>query len=217
MTEENTEFIVLATTKVGENALVVHTLSREYGRRGFLLHPGKKAAPSLFLPLNILEADVQENPRSSLWSLKNIQLRDGLPGIRGNLHKNTMTLFLSEVLFRTLREGTSEEGLYDWCVGAILTLNALESDFANFHIRFLLELAGALGFRPTFDDIAPFAREQLREMKLFLELDFGESMLVPLTGAARNALCESLLQYISYHTEQAIHVKSLAVLRELYR
>ncbi len=217
MTEENTEFIVLATTKVGENALVVHTLSREYGRRGFLLHPGKKAAPSLFLPLNILEADVQENPRSSLWSLKNIQLRDGLQGIRGNLHKNTMTLFLSEVLFRTLREGTSEEGLYDWCVGAILTLNALESDFANFHIRFLLELAGALGFRPTFDDIAPFAREQLREMKLFLELDFGESMLVPLTGAARNALCESLLQYISYHTEQAIHVKSLAVLRELYR
>ena len=38
------ELIVLATTKVGENAVVVHTLSREYGRRGFLVRPGKKSA-----------------------------------------------------------------------------------------------------------------------------------------------------------------------------
>ena len=217
MTRETTELIVLATTPVGENAVVVHTLSREYGRRGFLLHPGKKAGMALFLPLNILEADVVENPKSQLWSLRNILLKDGLPGIRGNLHKNSMTLFLSEVLFRTLRDGTNEDGLFDWCVGAILTLNALEADYANFHIRFLLELSGALGFRPSFQDIAPFAQEHLRELQPFLELDFSPSMLVPLTGTSRNALCECLLQYLSYHTEQSIQVKSLAVLRELYR
>ena len=214
---DNIELIVLATTKVGENALVVHTLSREHGRRGFLIRPGKKAGMALFLPLNILEADVVENPKSTLWSLRGIRLKDALQGIRGNLHKNTMTLFLSEVLFRILRDGSYEDGLYEWCLGSILTLNELESDFANFHIRFLLELAGALGFRPGFDDIAPFAKEQLRELKLFLEKDFGESMLVPLSGVARNELCDCLLQYLSYHTEQSVQVRSLAVLRELYR
>ncbi len=214
---DNIELIVLATTKVGENALVVHTLSREHGRRGFLVRPGKKAGMALFLPLNILEADVVENPKSTLWSLRGIRLKDALQGIRGNLHKNTMTLFLSEVLFRILRDGSYEDGLYEWCLGSILTLNELESDFANFHIRFLLELAGALGFRPGFDDIAPFAKEQLRELKLFLEKDFGESMLVPLSGVARNELCDCLLQYLSYHTEQSVQVRSLAVLRELYR
>ena len=214
---DNIELIVLATTKVGENALVVHTLSREHGRRGFLVRPGKKAGMALFLPLNILEADVVENPRSTLWSLRGIRLKDALQGIRGNLHKNTMTLFLSEVLFRILRDGSYEDGLYEWCLGSILTLNELESDFANFHIRFLLELAGALGFRPGFDDIAPFAREQLQEVKPFLEKGFGESMLIPLSGASRNMLCECLLQYLSYHTEQSVQVKSLAVLRELYR
>lgn len=214
---DNIELIVLATTKVGENALVVHTLSREHGRRGFLVRLGKKAGMALFLPLNILEADVVENPKSTLWSLRGIRLKDALQGIRGNLHKNTMTLFLSEVLFRILRDGSYEDGLYEWCLGSILTLNELESDFANFHIRFLLELAGALGFRPGFDDIAPFAKEQLRELKLFLEKDFGESMLVPLSGVARNELCDCLLQYLSYHTEQSVQVRSLAVLRELYR
>ena len=217
MTGDAVEFIVLTTTKVGENALVVHTLSREWGRRGFLVRSAKKTGTTLFLPLNILEADVVENSRSELWTLKNITLKDALEGIRGNLKKNTMTLFLSEVLFRTVRDGANEDGLYDWCVGSILTLNALEADFANFPVRFLLELAGALGFRPTFDDIAPFAREHLQELKPFLQTSFSESMLIPLTGASRNALCDSLLQYLSYHTESAIQVRSLAVLRELYR
>jgi DNA repair protein RecO (recombination protein O) len=213
---DNLEFIVLATTKVKEGALVVHTLSREYGRRGFIVRPGKKAAAALFLPLNILEADVVENPRSDLWSLKGIHALDSLAGIRGNIHKNTMTLFLSEVLFRTIREGAVEDGLYEWCVGSILALNALEADFSNYHVRFLLELAGALGFRPTFQDIAPFVQEHAPEMRQMLQGSFSESMLVPLTGPVRNSLCESILKYLEYHTDQPIRVKSLSVLRELY-
>ena len=210
------EFIVLATTKVREGALVVHTLSREYGRRGFIVRPGPKTSAALFLPLNILEADVQENPKSDLWSLKGIQSRDALNGIRGNIHKNTITLFLSEVLFRTLREGAVEDGLYEWCVGSILALNALETDFSNYHVRYLLEFAGALGFRPTFADIAPFTREYLPQMKAMLEASFSESMLVPLSGPVRNSLCESILSYLEHHTDQPIRVKSLSVLRELY-
>jgi len=214
---ESIEFIVLATTKVGEGALVVHTLSQEYGRRGFLVRPGKKAGMALFLPLNILEADVVENPKSELWSLKNIHARDTLSGIRSNIHKNTMTLFLSEVLFRTLRDGSVEDGLYTWCIGSILTLNALESDFANYHIRFLLEFAGALGFRPTFPDLAPFAKDYPAQMRQMLESSFSESMLVPLSGEVRNSLCENILNYLEYHTDQTIRVKSLSVLRDLYR
>lgn len=211
------ELIVLSTTKVGENALVVHTLSREWGRRGFLVRSGAKAGMSRFLPLNILEAEVVENPKSELWSLRNIGPKDALSGIRNNIHKNTMTLFLSEVLLRTLKDGTNEDGLFDWCVGSILTLDALKSDFTNFHIRFLLEFAGALGFRPTLQDIAPFAGENLQRLKPFLETSFEESMLLPLSGENRNALCEILLQYLSYHTDTNIQVKSLQVLRELYR
>ena len=211
------EFIVLATTKVGDNALVVQTLSREFGRRGFLVRGARKTGTTLFLPLNILEAEVVENSKSELWTLRNISLKDGLPGIRSHLMKNTMTLFLSEVLLRTLRDGANEDGLFEWCVGSILTLNALEADFANFPVRFLLELAGALGFRPTFDDIAPFAAEHLVPMKALVSAGFEESMLLPLSGATRNALCESLLLYLSFHTDSNIQVKSLSVLRELYR
>ena len=42
-------------------------------------------------------------------------------------------------------------------------------------------------------------------------------MLIPLRGEQRNALCENLLRYLEYHTESALRVQSLEVLRELYR
>ena len=196
---ENIEAIVLGYTKFGESSVVVHTLSEEYGRRGFLVHVGKKAGMALLLPMNILEMDVTPNPKSTLWRAQNLTAKDPLNGIRNNLYKNTMSLFLSEVLLRTVKDGQAEEGLYPWCVRSILTLDTLQSDFSNFHIRFLLEFAGALGFSPTFEDIAPFA-----------------SMLVPLRGEERNALCEDLLRYLEYHTESTIHIQSLAVLREVF-
>ncbi|MGM9765304.1 MAG: recombination protein O N-terminal domain-containing protein, partial [Candidatus Cryptobacteroides sp.] len=59
--------IVLNTTKLRENSIVLHTLSRAYGRRSFLVRVGPKARMSFFLPLNILEISVTENPRSDLW------------------------------------------------------------------------------------------------------------------------------------------------------
>lgn len=217
MVRESVELIVLSTTKVGEKALVVHTLSREWGRRGFLVKSAPKAGTALFLPLSIIEAEVVENPKSELWYLRGPVLRDALSGIRGNLGKNALTLFIAEVLFRTLRDGAIEDGLYEWCVGSILTLNALESDYSNFHIRFLLELAGAMGFRPTLQDIAPFAGEYQNAIGPFLERSFEESMLIPLSGSTRNALCEVLLSYLSYHTDTPIQLRSLPVLRELFR
>ena len=82
----NTDIIILHTTKVGENSLVIHTLSREYGRRGFLVRSiGKRMPASFFLPLNMLEADVSENPRSSLHSIRNLTPKYPLMGIRNSV------------------------------------------------------------------------------------------------------------------------------------
>lgn len=215
------ELVVLNFTKFGENSIVLHTLSREYGRRGFLIRGvGKKTSMSLFLPLNIVEADITENPKSSLWFAKNVMVRYPLIGIRNNMYKNSMTMFMSEVLYRVIREGSNEEGLFDWCVRSILTLDAIESDFGNYHIRFLLEFANALGFSPNFEGLMPFlSKSQFVDRNLidrFLQSSFSETMLIKLNGEQRNELAGHLIKYIEFHTESAVNVKSLAVLRELY-
>ena len=210
------ELIILNHTKFGENSIVLHTLSSEYGRRGFLVKVSPRTAMALFLPLNILEAEVTENPKSSLWFARNFLSVNPLNGIRGNIHKNTMTLFMSEVLYRVVKDQTNEDGLADWLKGQILTLDALQSDFANFHLLFLLNLCAALGFDPDLAGLAPFADKKLIHIEALLKTPFAEALLLPLSGADRNAIAESILKYIEYHTESAVNVRSLAVLREIY-
>lgn len=210
------ELIVISSTKFGESSIVLHTLSREFGRRGFLLRVSPKAAMSLFMPLNILEAEVSSNPKSELWFARGFTCLSPLNGIRGNIYKNTMTLFMGEVLFRVVRELEPEDGLADWLKGQILTLDALQGDFSNFHLLFLLGLCSALGFSPGMEDLAPFAGERYDSVRDLLTLSFEEALLVPLNGAARNEIAESILRYISHHTESSLNVRSLAVLRDIF-
>jgi len=208
--------IILATTKVGEKNIVLHCLTQEWGRRSFITTVSKSSSMALFQPLNIIDAEIVENLKSSLWRIRNASASAPLGGIRTSVAKNTMTMFMSEVLYRTIKDEAREEGLFEWCRSSILMLDALESDFSNFHIRWLLELAGALGFSPSREDIAPFAGERLQDISRMLSLSFGECMLMPLDGPRRNEIAEILLQYLGYHIESRIDVRSLRVLRELF-
>ena len=213
----DTELIVLHTTKFGENSLVVHTLSRDYGRRSFLVKgTGKKSMMSLFLPLNVLEADILETNKSTLFTARSLTAKHPLLGIRNNMFKNSMTMFMSEVLYRVVKDGAYEQGLFEWCEKDILLLDAIQTDFSNFHIRFLLELTVALGFSPEAKDLIPFVGEHYPVVEKFMTLPFAESMLIPLNGAVRNEIAEEILRYIEYHTESSVNVNSLKVLRELF-
>ena len=214
---QNAELIVLHTTKFGENSLVVHTLSREYGRRSFLVKgAGKKSMMSLFLPLNMLEADIIETNKSTLFTARNLIARHPLLGIRSNMFKNSMTMFMSEVLYRVVKDGASEQGLFEWCERNILMLDAIQTDFSNFHIRFLLEFAMALGFTPDSQDLAPFTGTHFPIVERFMKEPFAESMLIPLSGSVRNEIAESVLRYIEFHTDSSLNINSLKVLRELF-
>lgn len=212
----HSELIVLNFTKIKDNALVLHCLSPQWGRRGFIATVPKGAGTAMFQPLSILDAEVVENPRSDLWRLRGISAKYSLNGIRGSIPKNCMTMFMSEVLYRTIRDGDTEDGLYEWCRKAILTLDALEKDYANYHLRFLLELAAALGFSPSVEDLAPFSGERKKEIAALVSSDFVSCMLLPLNGQARSEIAEKLIKYLEYHTGEQINVRSLSVLHELY-
>ena len=213
-----TELIVLHTTRFGENSIIVHTLSKEYGRRGFMVRgAGKKSVMTLFQPLSVLEAEVVESTRSNLYTARSLSMKYPLHGIRGDMFKNSMTMFMSEVLYRTVKDGTNEPGLYEWCEKNILLLDSLQSDFSNFHIRFLLEFAMALGFSPDAKSLMPFTEHHYPIVERFLKEPFAESMLIPLSGQTRNEIAEEIIRYLEFHTDSSLNINSLKVLRELYQ
>lgn len=213
----NTELIVLHLTKTGDKSLVLHTLSRDYGRRAFFLKGiGRKNQMSLFLPLGILEAEVRENTSSYLFQVCNPVSAEALNGLRNDMYKNAITMFLSEVLFKVIKEGANEDGLYSWCRSRIILLDRMEGNFSNFHIYFLLELAAILGFAPSRASLSPFMAGNESAMCDFLILPFEEVMMKPLSGEIRNSMSEAVLKYISYHSDSTFNIHSLKILRALF-
>lgn len=215
--KENAELIVLNLTKFRDNSFILHALERTSGRCSLFVRGGKQVRPSLFLPLNVIEAGLSGNPKSEMKTAAGFSCLRSLNGIRNNLYKNSMTLFLSEVLFKALKEGDTADGLYDWCLGQILLLDSLKEQFSNFPITFLLGLAARLGFRPTWEKMAPFAGGEGEAMQRFIEASFEEALMLKLNGEVRNRLCEAVLRYMEYYSETPLRINSLAVLREVYR
>ncbi len=212
----STEFILLHTTRYGDSSIILHTLSKEYGRKGFFVkNISRRCVSSVFFPLAILEADIDDHVRSRMPNVRNVSLRYALNGIRNNLKKGAISVFVSEVLFRVVKEGMQDSALYDMCERNILLLDAMESDFSNFHLYFLMEFIIALGFSPAPEDLEPFMGEHLSLMSDFISLPFSEAMLVPMSGGIRSELAERLLKYIEFHIESPVNVNSLKVLKEL--
>ena len=77
-------------------------------------------------------------------------------------------------------------------------------------------MAVALGFRPSLSDLQPFVNDHCHVVEKFMSLPFAESMMIPLNGATRNEIAEEILRYIEFHTESAVTINSLKVLRELF-
>lgn len=209
------EIIILHSTAYGEKSAILHTLSRKYGRRSFMLRDVRKYLP-LIQSLTVLGCDVEENPRARLLSVRNLYELKPLVGIRSSVCKNAISMFLSELLYRSLKEGECEDGLFDWCLSNIMLLDRMESDYANFHIRFMLDYAATLGFRPTYNALLPFMDASTLVVARMLDMDFASAMLLPMNGEQRSRACAGLISYLECHMDTALNIRSLAVLSELF-
>lgn len=216
------ELIVLHTTQYGENALVIHTLCREMGKKSFLVRGvGKKVSPAWFLQLNIIEADINHSDKSSLDVASHFSQKEPLNALRESPGKNCIALFLSEVLLKTLQEGEVDADFYAWLRGRILLLDRLGTDenqipYANFHIALLKELCEKAGYRASEQDLLVFSDEGLNDWEKLEGKSFEQTLLVPLSGQRRDRIIRSYLKFLEYHLDTPLHIQSLDVLSALF-
>ncbi len=216
------ELIVLHTTKYGENALVIHTLCREMGKKSFLVRGvGKKVSPAWFLQLNIIDADIVQSEKGSLDVASHFSQKEPLTSLRESPGKNCIALFLSEVLLKTLQEGEVDAEFYAWLRSRILLLDRLGTEddavsYANFHIALLKELCEKVGYQASQQDLLVFSDDSLTDLEKLEGLSFEQMLLVPLTGRRRDQIIRSYLKYLEYHLDTPLHIQSLDVLAALF-
>ena len=237
---QTSRIIVLHLTKYGDSSLVVHTIDSVRGRCSYMLRGAgrsKHVTVGAFHNLAVLDIVGVESPKSSMAYLKEYEPAMPLDSLRSDVVKNSIALFISELLYRTIVEQNCDDRLFAWLCDAIARLNALESGaVANFHLWFMAGLCTVLGFGPSqtgdFDGSEylqsakltgdrpatsdPSRGDNLTLLRELTAKPFAEAMAIPLNGTRRRDFCDSMIRYISYHLGINLHLRSLDVLHDLY-
>lgn len=190
-----------------------------------------------FQPLSLLEIEADIRQKVQLQKLKDVRLASPFTSIPFHPHKLSMALFLAEFLYHALRSEQRNELLYDYVESSIQWLDGQDSQFANFHLVFLMRMSRFLGFYPNLDNYKagdyfdlresvflpspPVHRdflfpEEAEKVQLMMRMDFPTMHLFQMSHGERNRLLEVSLLYYRLHLPDFPEMKSITVLQELY-
>lgn len=144
--------IVLGSVKYGESSVILKCYSQDFGLLSFIAGGvrGKKGGlkSSIMLPLHQMEAVFYNQSKSDLRRLKEVSSVQVYENMYYDPVKNCMCMFLAEVLSHLLQEEEPQIPLFNFLSQSFYALDEVEKGIANFHLWFLLELSGWLGFQP---------------------------------------------------------------------
>ncbi len=235
-----TRGIILHAVKYSDAAWVVTIYTEGFGRESYMVYgvnKKKSAFRAAYLqPLTLVEMNVEHVPGKELQRIKDIQIAAPINDIPTNPVKNAIALFLSEVLFKTLRMSDPDEQLYVFLENSIQLLEHSKKGIANFHLLFLMKLTRYLGFEPNSENAdsvyfdlmnGVFLNEKPLHTHYLMNddaLSFGKLQLTPFVGMEelvldrhrRNRIIAHLMDYYRLHISGFSGVNSVEVLHELF-
>lgn len=237
-----TKAIVLHALKYGEAQLIVDMLTEEAGRVSFVCHLPKtqrgQGKKQLFQPLTLLEVAFDFRPQNSLQHFRDLRLLMPFASIPFDANKLAISLFLAEFLYHATRDEQMNRPLFNYVENSIAWLDSCQGSFANFHLVFMLRLSRFVGFFPNLEDYAPRCYFDLREGAFVLSaplhpdflgpeetarilplmrMDYTTMHLFRMSHQERNRCLDVLTQFYRLHVPNFPELRSLAVLRELYK
>ena len=156
-----TKGIVLKSIRYGETSLVVTVFTELYGVQTYMVNgvrsskkTGNKAA--LYQPTSLLDMDVYHNDQKSMHRIRECSWSFLYKNVLSDVVKNSIAVFMVELLQKTLKQPEQNSDLYYFCEDALQQLDsATPAVAANFPLYFSLQLTQFFGFR--FSDWKPSA------------------------------------------------------------
>jgi len=229
--------IVLNAIKYGDYDLIVKCYT-EQGLRSYMIKRIFKAtkgklSPAFFQPLTQLEITANYNNSRTLHFIKEAKISTPYTTIPNSVIKQTMIVFLSEVLSHALKEEEENQQLFSYLETSFQWLDG-HMNTPNFHLIFLMNLTKYLGFYPEigeqyshFDLIeGKFTNQILSNLyisgtnldcfKALLGTNFDVINELKLNKTNRQILLEILIQYFELHLPGFRKPRSLEVLKTVF-
>ena len=239
---EKTRGIFLHAVKYSETSLIATIYTEEHGRLSFIVNGVRSKKSSLkaavFQSLYLLEIEYYYQPGRDIHRLKNARSIAPYSSIPFDIRKSSQVMFLSEILYKCLREEEPNAELFSFVANSLSFLDLSESGISNFHIWFLFRFTQFLGIFPSQDNVftGMFFDLQLAQFvdrepqhhqyadkhitillsKLFAT-DVSSLDLLAYTASERKEVLEKLLLFYKIHFDHLGEIKSLSILQEVLR
>lgn len=235
-----TQGIVFHVLNYNDSSVIAKIYTERLGIQSFMINGLNKKKSTIktniLQPLSLVDIDFYYKEQKQLHKIKEIKLIQPYISIPYNIYKNSMVLFLNEMVYKSIREEEPNGPLFQFIKNALLILDLKEQDFANFHLLFLLQLSKYLGFFPQgvyseqnlyFSLIeGEFLAEkpqypqyltpkESNYLSKLIECSFEtiDNSIIP--GDYRKIILEAIIQYYELHLITIKEIKSYKILQEV--
>jgi len=236
----STEAIALNSIKYSETSIIVKCFTLSDGIKSYLIkgiRSQKKSSINigLFQPLTIIEIDTNHRNVGKLESIRAAKISYTYKTIPFNIIKNSMVMFLSEILSKSIKEEEKNESLYSFIKKSMIWLDS-NSEYSNFHIHFTVKFLKHLGiapdetnihmpefdilngnFRVSSNNVSYYKGNVIKHFKEFLGTNFDDVGITINSSSQRKEILEFLIKYMQIHLEDFKRPKSLNIMYDLFK
>jgi DNA repair protein RecO (recombination protein O) len=235
-----TRGIVFKITDYSESSVVAQIFTEKFGLQSYMINgvksPRAKISRNVLQPLYLLDMVVYHKPSGNMQRISEIRQTPVFQTIPYDVVKSSLMMFLDEVLFKSVRQHSADETLFEYIFHSIELLDRMTHGVANFHLFFLLRLTRFLGFYPDlrkdrnseYFDLKAGSGSDSRPVHPFileapytfywrdlLKLNAGDIGSVDISHNERKFLLEKLLDYYRLHVDNFGEIRSHRVLEEV--
>ena len=239
-----TRGIVFRTTRYGDSSLISSIYTSHFGLQNYLVKGARKSSgksegkAACFQPGAILELVVYHQDSKNLQYIREVNWGYLYTTVYGEVVKNTVALFMIEMLQHCIRQPESNSDLFEFIENSLRDLDlATPKITANFPLYFALRLSALIGFQlqgsyssetpvldlqegqfvaytpshPYFLDGEAAATTSL--VQIIADSERLEDIV--LTRALRKELLTSYLQFYTLHVPDFGSLRSWQVIQEI--
>ncbi|WP_428330647.1 DNA repair protein RecO [Mucilaginibacter sp.] len=235
-----TRGIVFKTTDYGDTSVIVQVFTEKFGLQSYMVNgakkPRAKISRNMLQPLHLLDMVVYHKNTGNVQRIKELKNSPLLQTIPYDVIKSSIAMFLNEVLYKSIKQQSADENLFDFAFNAIEWLDHQTQGIANFHLLFLVKMTRYLGFYPDRylageadyfdlkngvfnkykpDSVLYLSPPHTQNFTALLEGSFENIHQLKLNNDERRYLIQKLLEYYALHIESFGFVRSHEVLEEV--
>ncbi len=242
---QKTRGIVLRSIKYGETSLICNIFTEEYGLctymiKGIRSNQKKNLRSGLFQVSSLLDFVADHKPNRNLQHIREFQAAFIYKSIQEEIIKNSIATFSVELLQRLLPQEELMPELFDFAYRYFISLdNVATSNAANYPLFFIIQCGKHLGYNVlgnystqtpylnsiegTFSNQPPMAGLPLYDddiiaiAQLIRIESIEELASISMNSAMRNRLLDWYIQFLQHHTQHLSGLKSLEILRLIFR